>query len=250
MRQHFDVKVLPRIGPPELGGIESGKHLNCTICWSPRGFYWIPDQKHADKVVELTGLKADSKPAPPPASKATGANARDADDELVGDEASNFRTCCGTALYLAQDMPSIVYAVNDAASGMSQPKRLDWMKMCRIGRYLQGHGVDIWEFRYQAKPDKLLEYSDTDWATCKVTRKSVTCTAARYGDHLLEMTSARQSVVALSSGEAEFYGIVKGAAHGIQLKQVIEICMSTETQLVSLSDSSAARGMCQRTGSG
>ena len=31
MREKFEVKILPRIGPPELGGISAGKHLNCTI---------------------------------------------------------------------------------------------------------------------------------------------------------------------------------------------------------------------------
>ena len=169
-----------------------------------------------DKILEIVGLKDESKPAPTPASKATGCSSREADDLLQGEEAVSYRSATGTPLYLAQDMPSVVYAVNDAASGMAQPKKVDWMKICRIARYLQGHGVDVWEFRYQDKPGKLYEYSDSDWATCKATRKSVTCTAERYGDHLLEMTSARQSIVALSSGEAEFYGIVKGVAAGIQ----------------------------------
>ena len=60
MRSNFEVKILPRIGPPELGGVTSGKHLNCTICWSPAGFYWIPDAKHVDKIIEVVGLKRQS----------------------------------------------------------------------------------------------------------------------------------------------------------------------------------------------
>ena len=77
------------------------------------------------KTHEIVGLQEQSKPAPTPASKATGANCREADDLLQGEEAASFRSATGTALYLAQDMPSIVYAVNDAASGMAQPRKLD-----------------------------------------------------------------------------------------------------------------------------
>ena len=78
-----------------------------------------------DKILEIVGLKDGSKPAPTPASKATGASGREADDLLQGEEAASYRPAVGTALYLAQDMPSIVYAVNDAASGMAQPKKLE-----------------------------------------------------------------------------------------------------------------------------
>jgi len=104
-------------------------------------------------------------------------------------------------------------------------------------------------YRYQQQAKELLVYTDSDWAADKETRRSVSCLAERLGDHLLEVSVAKQTVVALSSGEAEFYGIVRAAAHGIQTKQLLE-AVGLKLQLTVLSDSSAARGMCTRTGSG
>ena len=54
---------------------------------------------------------------------------------------------------------------------------------------------------------------------------------------------------AWSSGEAEFHGIVRTVATSKQTSQILEqIGMQSEVTIAS--DSSAARGMCTRTGSG
>ena len=59
----------------------------------------------------------------------------------------------------------------------------------------------------------------------------------------------QQSLVALSSGELEFYGIVRAVATSKQTSQVLEqIRLKAEVTIAS--DSSAARGICTRTGLG
>ena len=78
---HFDTKILPRIGPTAYGGeVSEGKHLGRTIRWSPQGFEWESNNKHVEDMVELCGLKLDSKGAPTPIAKATGKGRRDIDD--------------------------------------------------------------------------------------------------------------------------------------------------------------------------
>ena len=90
-------------------------------------------------------------------------------------------------------------------------------------------------------------YTDTDWAADEMTRKSASCTVERYGSHMLDC--AKQSLVALSSGDAEFYGIVRAAAASKQTSLILEqIRMQSEVNIAS--DSTAARGICTRTGSG
>ena len=85
-------------------------------------------------------------------------------------------------------------------------------------------------------------YTDTDWAADELTRKSASCTVERYGSHMLDCSVAKQSQVALSSGEAEFYGIVRAVATSKQTSQNLEqIGMQAEVTIAS--DSSAARGM-------
>lgn len=86
------------------------------------------------------------------------------------------------------------------------------LRLKRIARYVQRFPEEIYEFRYQAQPDRLIVYADSDWATCQHTRKSVSSLSVRLGSHLIESSCARQTLVALSSGEAEFYAIVRSAA--------------------------------------
>ena len=50
----------------------------------------------------------------------------------------------------------------------------------------------------------------------------VSCAVESFGAHMLECSVGKQSVVALSSAEAEFYAIVRGAAMGMQTLQIME----------------------------
>ena len=64
-------------------------------------------------------------------------------------------------------------------------------------------------------------WTDTDFAGCSETRKSTSGGVAMLGTHLIKGWSSTQSVIALSSGEAEFYGIVKGASVGLGIKSLL-----------------------------
>ena len=70
-----------------------------------------------------------------------------------------------------------------------------------------------------------------------------------WGNHLIKSWSTTQSVVALSSGEAEYYGMVKGASIAIGLQSVLkdfQITCGIEVK----SDASAAIGIANRRGLG
>ena len=83
-----------------------------------------------------------------------------------------------------------------------------------------------------ADPKTLYVYTDTDWAADKLTRKTVSCTVERYGSHKLDCSVAKQSLVALSSGEADFYGIVRAVATSKQTSKVLEqIGMQSEVTI-------------------
>ena len=69
------------------------------------------------------------------------------------------------------------------------------------------------------------------------------------GGHLIHHWSSTQSVVALSSAEAELNGIVKGAIEGIGLQNMLEE-MGYTLQVNIFTDSSAANGVVYRQGAG
>ena len=67
----------------------------------------------------------------------------------------------------------------------------------------------------------LVVWVDTDYAGCKKTRKSTSGGVAMLGTHLIKGWSVTQAVIALSSGEAEYYGIVKSSSVGLGVRSVL-----------------------------
>ena len=58
---------------------------------------------------------------------------------------------------------------------------------------------------------KVLGLTDSNWAACLVTRKSISATYLMLGKHPIFAASSTQTILSLSSGEAEFYGAVRCA---------------------------------------
>ena len=80
--------------------MSEGKHLGRTIRWSPQGFEWESNSKHVGDMVELCGLKLESKGAPTPITKATGKGRRDIDDTLNAADADFLTSCRHGALHV------------------------------------------------------------------------------------------------------------------------------------------------------
>ena len=70
-----------------------------------------------------------------------------------------------------------------------------------------------------------------------------------YGQHCVKTWSSTQAIISLSSGEAEYYGIVKAASVGLGVKAMLTDMGITPT-LEVLTDASAAKGIASRTGLG
>ena len=130
----------------------------------------------------------------------------------MGAEATKFRAVVARLNYLAMDRPDIQYATKEAAKRMANPRKPDWMLLKRIGRCLAGASRLVQTMKWQAGPLGLSTYIDSDWAGDKKTCKSTSGGMVFRGDHLIKSWSTNQQVVALSSGEAELYAQIKGAA--------------------------------------
>ena len=70
-----------------------------------------------------------------------------------------------------------------------------------------------------------------------------------FGGAAVKGWSSNQSVIALSSGEAEYYAALKGASSALGFKSMLED-LGIEAKIVLYTDSSAARGIIHRTGLG
>ena len=69
------------------------------------------------------------------------------------------------------------------------------------------------------------------------------------GQHCIKTWSSTQAIISLSSGEAEYYGIVKASSVGLGLKAMLTD-MGLSPTLEVLTDASAAKGIASRTGLG
>ena len=119
---------------------------------------------------------------------------------MTQDEASWFR-----------DRPDLQFAAKTASEHTAQPKVCVWAKIKRIARYLVNASRAVPKFVWQEKPTQITTNVDSDWAGNKITRKSTSGGAMFLGKHLLKSWSSSRQVMALSSGEAELYGMLKGA---------------------------------------
>jgi len=120
-------------------------------------------------------------------------------------------------------------------------------KMRRGARYLLGvPGMEI-QFVEQYPPGSISVYVDSDWAGCKISRKSTSGGVK----HCIKTWATTQKTRATSSAEAEFYGIVEGASRGLGLKS-LAADLGSPVEIVIYSDVSAGRsfGLQKRIGQG
>ena len=65
-----------------------------------------------------------------------------------------------------------------------------------------------------------------------------------HGNHCIKTWSSAQPVIALSSGEAEYYGMVKGAGNALGTAGVLQD-LGIKLSITLYTDSSAAKRDCE-----
>jgi hypothetical protein len=123
--------------------------------------------------------------------------------------------------------------------------------MKRLLRYLKGVPRAVLHYGYQERPDAIVTWTDSDFAGCEKSRKSTSAGVVMLGTHLIKSWSTNQAVIALSSGEAEYYALVKGGSVSLGVKAIaMDMGMEFKKPIVLNSDASAAIGIGSRIGSG
>ena len=150
---------------------------------------------------------------------------------------------------MAQDRIDVGLAVQELCRHMSNPRHCDWDKLKRFGRYLIDKTRVVVAFRYQEAPQCVSVWTDTDHAGCLSTRKSTSGGVIMLGSHCIKSWSVNQQVIAMSSGEAEYYGMVKGASNGLGIVAMLAD-LGVNLTINLNTHSSAAKGIASRRGLG
>ena len=132
-------------------------------------------------------------------------------------DASKYRAITARLNYLAQDRPELLYAAKECSRRMSAPEEGDWIILKRVGRYLVHSPRVVQMFRWQEMPTKIDTHVDSDWAGCRRTCRSTSGGAMSLGMHMIKAWASTQATLALSSGEAELFALVKGSAASLGL---------------------------------
>ena len=245
MEKCYELKENYRIGPGPRDAKEA-RVLNRVIRWTSSGIEYEADPRQAERLIldlGLDGAKSVGTAGVKPTKESIAA-----DQPLPEGKHTAFRAVAARGNYLAADRPDVQFATKEICRWMAQPTEAGAGALKRLGRYLEGHKRMIIEFPFQ-EADTLDVYSDTDWSGCIKTRKSTSGGCLMIGKHLVKSWSSTQGPISLSSGEAEFYGVVK--ASGVALGyQALLRDLGVRMPVRVWTDSSATMGICSRQGLG
>ena len=123
---------------------------------------------------------------------------------LLGDaESTAYRRLIGRLIYLTNTRPDISFFVNHLNQFVSHPTSEHHQAAMHILRYLKrtlGTGI----FLHSQSLIQLNAYSDSDWATCPETRRSIAGFFVYLGESLVSWKSKKQQTISRSSSEAEY----------------------------------------------
>ncbi|KAJ9535272.1 hypothetical protein OSB04_un001631 [Centaurea solstitialis] len=183
--------------------------LGLQIKQSEKGIF-INQGKYVHEMLkkfDLTSCTPMKTPMAPPLSLDKDSKGKPVDVTL-------YRGMIGSLLYLTASRPDIMYSTCLCARYQAEPKESHLTAVKRIFRYLKGTpNLGLWYSKDSGFD--LIAYSDSDFAGCKIDRKSTTGGCHLLGGKLVSWTSKKQNSVSTSTAEAEY------VAAGICCAQVL-----------------------------
>lgn len=199
----------------------------------------ISQPSYINKIVERYGMSEanfSSVPAEPGLSLT-----RINTDQKDNNKSIPFREAIGSLLFAARVCrPDIEYAVNYLSQFINSFNRDHWQAVKRVIRYLIGtrnHGI---VFGNSGSAYGLKGFTDADYAGCTESRKSRSGFVFLLNDGPISWSSQRQSIVALSTAEAEYVALANGAKEAIWLCKMLNELQIEHTTVPLFVDNQSA----------
>ena len=132
---------------------------------------------------------------------------------------------------------------------MARPRKKDWRKLTRLAKYPAAHPRLIVKYDKQKHDRWLTVHSDSDHAGCRETRKSTSARVIMMGKHSIQAWSATQSVISISSGEAEYYALVRAGSNALGMQAMLKD-LGVTVRIRLKTDASVAKSIGNRKGLG
>lgn len=216
-----------------LGGLKY--FLGIEVARSSQGIF-LSQRKYVLDLLSETGM-LDCKPADRPMVQNHGLGEH---SNQAPTNRERYQRLVGKLIYLSHTRPDIAYAVSLVSQFMHCPSEDHMNAVLRILRYLKSSPGKGLMFRKNNHLN-IDGYTDADWAGSTTDRRSTSVYFTFVGGNLVTWRSQKQKVVALSSAEAEFRGMVKGLCELLWLKRLLEeIGYSSESPMNLFCDNKAA----------
>ena len=196
------------------------------VLMSPTEMLICPHVKHFDKLFQLLRIKESDHPKKIPYDSKL--DEPDYSAPLDSAESTIYRSAVGILLYLSPELVESQNAIRALASCMSAPTRRAMSSLRHLGKYLlhaRHHAVKLRRARdgegLMGQYEDLVPVetlSDSDWASNKASRKSVTASMVYMGGSLMFSASRTQKVISLSSAEAEVHAAASTMIDGLMVK--------------------------------
>ncbi|KAJ8889827.1 hypothetical protein PR048_009331 [Dryococelus australis] len=158
------------------------------------------------------------------------------DTEEPANEKFMFQQLIGSLMYVATvSRPDISYSVCYLSIFLNKPTEQLW----KAGKR------DLCLTFKPSSDDKLICYSDSDWAGDKLDRKSVSGCVLLHGKNTILWGSRKQGTVALSTAEAEYIACATTACDLVYLQGVLQDLQSATSTPVLLTDNQSAIDMAE-----
>ena len=127
---------------------------------------------------------------------------------------SSYRRLVGRLIYLTITRPDLTYAVHILSQFMHYPRHGHWDAAYRLLRYLKfspGQGILL----LSSNDLSLHIYYDSDWASCPMTRRSVTGYYVSLSSTPISWKTKKQPTVSRSSAEAKCRAMANATSEAI-----------------------------------
>jgi hypothetical protein len=208
----------------------------------------ISQREYVSKLLTHTGM-LDSRTAVTPLDLGAVLSKDDCPEPATPDITfvRQYQSAVGAVMYaMLGTRPDIAYAVTALSQFCSNPGQPHWNSLRRVLQYLRG----TTDYRLTYGPQSnaadsrmaqsltLYGYCDSDWASDKDDRRSVTGYAFILGGGTVSWQAKKQHTVALSSVEAEYMAASQAAKEALWLRALLrELGMHTSSPTTLCSDS-------------
>uniref|UniRef100_A0A2N9FN54 Integrase catalytic domain-containing protein n=1 Tax=Fagus sylvatica TaxID=28930 RepID=A0A2N9FN54_FAGSY len=186
---------------------------------------WLSQKNYIRKVLEKFSM-LDAKPVSTPLAnhfRLSGSQCPKNEEEIENMSKVSYASAVGCLMYaMVCTRPDLAHAVSIVSRYMANPGREHWNAVKWIFRYLKGtaeHGI---LFSRQPGTNSVVGYVDADYAGEVDDRRSTTGYVFTLSGGPICWKSTLQSIVAMSTTEAEYMAVAEAAKEALWLKGLVK----------------------------